>query len=588
MCPHVHLRCRWRARPARACLRVAAGVVFSAWTASARLPIHVRGEPHISGSSRRIGRDQLEINGNLLDELGKPIAQARIEAKLQDDAQGQRLLPCRGSENQATGANHAALETDVSGAYCVRVVGPQGEQSRLDLELTPSRDFGTAGLALPLDDTKLVPTVDWTLPPTVVVGTSLPPASFVVRPPEAGQPALSFAFQLAVRTATGLGGHREVQLDRGELSLGQVHPVSLDFRPRLAPGPVEVVIRSAGTAMIAGFTSERTLHLAYAVRLVVDTSGVLATPGRDLSLPVQLNSAAPAIPAGSLEVSATGLSPRTYPITSNSPRLGMLIPADFSGKSLDLQLRYRPSSPDWIAPSCPALVRIPVGTTRDWRSWMGLALALALTAWLLRSLGVKSVSAAAKSLSEPPRGQAMIRLAEPLTDAQGWSGVVVDAHDDEPIAAAMIRLERRDFAGSRLLAELSTSVKGHFELPCPSDSTSLESLRLIVTAPNHATLEVVAPTLGRLEVRMLSRRRALLKLLLDWARQRHGLWAAGREPTPAGVARAAAELGLPEVTDWAGRVEGAAFGPHPPTEDTLRQLSTPGSDRTFESKNLRG
>ena len=103
--------------------------------------------------------------------------------------------------------------------------------------------------------------------------------------------------------------------------------------------------------------------------------------------------------------------------------------------------------------------------------------------------------------------------------------------------------------------------------------------RIHVNAKHHSPLDASLPSSGRLQISLITRRRALLDRLVSWARSRGAPFDGSRsEPTPADVRLAAREVGE-SVEVWTARVESAAFGPSPvdeATEQAIRSLEPRG------------
>jgi hypothetical protein len=132
--------------------------------------------------------------------------------------------------------------------------------------------------------------------------------------------------------------------------------------------------------------------------------------------------------------------------------------------------------------------------------------------------------------------------------------VVLDAHDQTPIGGARIQLV---FEGSAVTT--NTESDGSFRLSPPLPSVAG---RLDVSAPWHARLERTLPPPGRLNVLLVTRRRALLTRLIEYGAAFRAR-VAGAEPTPAELVRQAADLARGDVAVWARAVESAAYGPEP-------------------------
>jgi hypothetical protein len=226
-----------------------------------------------------------------------------------------------------------------------------------------------------------------------------------------------------------------------------------------------------------------------------------------------------------------------------------------------LELRYAPDTTWWIAGS-PLEVALPLAQASSWQRvpWM-LAL-LALAGWLVAGWRrpQRSAQQRAPSLRAPLEGG--IDLVAPFEDDRGWSGRVLDRHEQTPIAGATIVAKVPAFSGSGELASTTSDGAGLFELPAWSAPRSAE-VSLEVRAPWHTALVAPLPRPGNLVISLVSRRRTLLTRFVEWAgRAGH---AAGREPTPGEIGRSSKGKG--SVAEWAHAVDEAAFGPEPLSED---------------------
>jgi hypothetical protein len=151
----------------------------------------------------------------------------------------------------------------------------------------------------------------------------------------------------------------------------------------------------------------------------------------------------------------------------------------------------------------------------------------------------------------------------------GWKGRVLDAHEGTPIEAARISVLIPAFGGDGCATSGVTDEQGHFEL---DHVERTEGARLEVTARWHSTLVKPLPPPGLITVNLLSRRRALLGRLVDWALRAGRPWTQPGDPTPGHVARVARARHAQDVEGWAESVENAAFGPEPPDADVEQEV----------------
>src|SRR6185503_2110643 len=204
-------------------------------------------------------------------------------------------------------------------------------------------------------------------------------------------------------------------------------------------------------------------------------------------------------------------------------------------QTIELTLHYLPSEP-WWAPSAPLAVEITLAPLSHWGSLAWLLGFVGIAAWLLKSWRRPARTLRATLSSLPKARAAAVVVVEADEALAGWRGVVRDAHDETPVADALVAIVAEEPEGPRAVARAATNDQGLFELP---DVTTSAEARFVVTARWHATLKVKLPSHGRLEVDLVTRRRQLVARFVAWAaREGHGL--KGRsEPTPGDVRQAA-------------------------------------------------
>jgi hypothetical protein len=148
---------------------------------------------------------------------------------------------------------------------------------------------------------------------------------------------------------------------------------------------------------------------------------------------------------------------------------------------------------------------------------------------------------------------------------------VVDAHEATAIEGATLTVILPAFSSDGIAARSVSDQDGRFELP---PVQRVEGARLQVSGQWHSTLVRDLPPAGHLQVNLVSRRRALLARLVEWAARMGKPWTAPGDPTPRHVASVARSRRAEDVAVWAGEVERAAFGAEAPdaeTEDRVRE-----------------
>jgi hypothetical protein len=84
----------------------------------------------------------------------------------------------------------------------------------------------------------------------------------------------------------------------------------------------------------------------------------------------------------------------------------------------------------------------------------------------------------------------------------------------------------------------------------------------VVDAPEHTRFERALPAPSRLDVALITRRRALIERLIHWARRQGAPFDnMSSEPTPGHIRRAAARAHASGIETWATQTEQAVFGP---------------------------
>jgi hypothetical protein len=534
----------------------------------ARLRVH--GSSHIEAAAVVSPRGT-ELSGSVRDDAGRAVAAARVRVRLLTDV-GPRPLPrpqpCEtqaaareGSPSEA--GDEALAETDARGHFCLRwsVELPQGQlalefdderklfdPSSLVVELARSLPlelaFAPAPRSLSLDDAEI----------TVVLQSK-------VRAGESNEVvpvALSF---------TRVGGST-TRLAAGDLRPGEA--LRLSFSPRLLGGPgsgellakAELGTRSVQTRVPVPVTARVELELPAAPPTV-------SADGEAL-LRVGVRSAFGAVPSGSVEAIVAGRTAGIAPVLQGRAEVPLSLGTRPGEQSLSL--RYLSATP-WWTPGVEQKMQLSVPPASPWR-WLPWAVGLmGIAAWVLAAWRRPTRQELPNQQAAPAQAvEPALAWAPEATQARGWVGRVVDAHDGSIIANARVLVLWPH--GATLAARSDEA--GAFSLDFQGAVPEAGVIR--VEATWHAALERPLPPPGRLSVSLVTRRRALLARLVEWAERRGVPALSPKEPTPGDLVQASARSARPEVANWAAEVEAAAFGPKPVDSDReaeVRALEPP-------------
>lgn len=244
---------------------------------------------------------------------------------------------------------------------------------------------------------------------------------------------------------------------------------------------------------------------------------------------------------------------------------------------LPLSLRYVATDP-WYRPGKELDALLEVLPPPWWVHAPWVALAAVAAYWIIRTWRRPGRSITVEQRTKAT-GEAAVTLIRPSAQADGWTGMVVDAHTLEPVAAAQLKLLAPSLDGIAVLSAGVSEADGTFYLDKVANPP--EAARLVVTAASHSELRLPVPPLGELRIALVERRRHLLQALTRWAKARGTPWSGNGQPTPAHIADVASQRDEPETSVWAATVESAAYGPTAPSADDERALitNTPPLDR---------
>lgn len=535
-------------------LTAAAVVGLTTLSAAAKpdAEVRVRGGARLEANATT-SQSGTEISGTLRDDAGRPVRDARVRVRWVTAA-GARLLPraanC-GDDARPLGAtetDEAIAETDGAGHFCLR----------WPLEL-PEGSFAVAyederGLLDAITDTVTLdrkPPVSLAYSPApTVFAAEAGPASVVVE--ARGRTPTSLPLELAWVSVD----KSTTELGRAELRSGAA--VRITFSPLAlgAPGNGELVAFTE----LSGRRIECRAPVTLSARARLESAAELsARADGSAELAVVVSSIFGAVPSGSVEATANGRTIGIAPVVSGKAVLELRAPAEPA--RLGVTLRYLSAAPFWV-PGEERAITLVVPRPSPWR-WTPWAVGLlAIGAYLLTGWRRPARREVPKQDSyELPIDRAVLEWVAP-SRGSGWVGRVGDAHDGAAIQGARVVV----LGAEAVLAEAVTDDNGEFQLAL-SPSTETQGAIIRIDAIWHSRLEKPLPPPGQLVISLLTRRRALLAALVEWAERKGGPFRGDHEPTPGEVREIATQAAEPGVAVWARGVEDAAFGPTPVDAD---------------------
>jgi hypothetical protein len=508
------------------------------------------------GSAREgtsVAGSPIEVSAELVSDTGAPIIGAQVAVALASGDRGASLRPCALDASTRPAHGDAPIRTGDGGRLCVRVSGAEPDDSLL-LTFTGDAVQLPAAASIPLQPAPFASTLAFDAPsleldldqPTLKLRLNQSPSD------DDRIPNIALSLHDGGRTIplTTAGWSRS----------GNTLWFSIATEQLGAPGPARLIAQ-----LVPPAGAPESPARAEAIALRVATVRLGAELGADESggreVRVWTETRAPgAIPSGWVE--ATGAQHEivaSAPFVQGSARLAF----GSSDASGEITLYYRSDDPWWL-PGEPLLLSFESGSHRAPRRWPWLALLAPIGYICLRSLQRPAQrKTERRPLPKPRPSESVVELPVPLS---GWVGSVSDAHDGQPIAGARVEALLPSFRGSEPHALTALAdARGWFELPALQHPLP-EGARLRVSAPLHSEVEHTLPPQGRVSITLTSRRRAVLRRLVRWARALGSPWVRGGEPTPGEIALIAARRGEPRTARWAEGIQAAAFGRAPVDE----------------------
>jgi hypothetical protein len=511
--------------------------------------VTIQDQPHFANArSTRLPEGGFEVRADLRDDTGAAMAGAMVAVAALGASDERAEMATCGQGRSTRLRRGAALRVDDAGAVCVRVTHAvpgaalalsfAGDAlhlpaaTRVALEPAPvgvELAFETPSLELPLDQPRL--------------RLRLRVAGTAEREPI---PAIELELHQQGRV---------IPLAASEWSRsGDTLSFSLDTAQLGAPGPARLVARHAGAEGLV--RAEAVALKVSTVRLGADLSSA-DEPGSAAEIRVWVEPRGELAPSGWVEATRgeDGASLGSAPFESGAALL-RLAADDASG---DVWLHYRSDDPWWRAGEPLQLALGQPGAPGGPRRWPWLALLVPIGFVCMRSL---QRPAPRQNERRTPGATAtpaplVVEAAAPLT---GWLGNVSDAHDGHPVAGARVQVVLPSFRElDTATLEAVSDAQGRFRLAALPEPLP-EGARLKVWAPLHSDVDRPLPPQGRVSIALTSRRRAVLRRLVRWARSLGPPWVRSGDPTPGEVAAVAARRGDGQTARWAEDVQAAAFG----------------------------
>jgi hypothetical protein len=521
-------------------LSLALAAASPASGAEPRVEITIQDQPRFEGSRSTLGDDgTFEVSAALLDDTGAAIEGAEVVAST--TAGRANLVDCHASPRPSLLRRSGALHTDAAGRVCVRVVGASRE-GRVQLTFTGDALHLPVSAAIGLQPAPSSASLAFDAPsleldldqPTLRLRLTLSGGA-------ADEPIPAIELELHE-------GARQSTLAASEWSRsGDALSFTIDTAQLGAPGPARLVARRAERDRLT-----RAETLALRVATVELGAEVVPADGDGIDLRIWPRTRASVSPSGWVEVTrgADSQAIGSAPFEGGSARVHL---AETSG---EVTLVYHSDDPWWLPGEPLSLVLDPT-PPRPPRRWPWLALLAPIGYVCLRSLQRPALRRPERR--PPPRPRPALPVAAGSAPMSGWVGFVSDAHDGEPIASAEVRILLPSYRGDASTPVALTDERGGFQLPPLADPLP-EGARLRVSAPLHSDMERALPPQGRVSIALTSRRRAVLRRLVRWARAAGAPWFRSGEPTPGEVLATATRRGDLRTARWAEDVQAAAFG----------------------------
>ncbi|HYP78238.1 MAG TPA: carboxypeptidase-like regulatory domain-containing protein [Polyangiaceae bacterium] len=529
-------------------------------SAAAETQLRVTGSLTIEASASQLPAGS-ELSARLLDDAGHGVAGRQLQIKPLNASGPLIARECqsRTASLPPTANGAYVARSNGAGALCVRFEGtPQHAEFELSVADSDGLYAPTTRNVIADSATRSVQMAFAPAPTVLALERESQTVTLATRP----LPALSAGEAVELLSVSLLmkrEGQAAQSLAVATVEIGNNAEFRVPSRLLGKPGPLELSAEFAGSSTTRAARALARATATALVELSLAEPIVASHPERGVRLRVRARSVAGAVQTGSVEARSGDSELGSARVVDGVAELFVQLD-ESAAKSRPIELRYASDSPWWLAG--PELaVSIPVLPPSPWRRIAWIAAVVLLGSWLL--LGwqrPRRLERRATSLAPAHAVRVPVDLIEVGDLRSGWRGRVLDAHDGNPIADALVLMRLPAFDESGVLRSARTDDQGAFALEGPRPAGPGAALE--VRAPLHTPLAAPMPPPGTLVLSLTSRRRTLLGRFVDWA-FRDGGWERHGEATPGEVAR---RTDRQEVATWASALDEAAFGPEPLSE----------------------
>jgi hypothetical protein len=531
-------------------------VLLSSRHAEAR-KVRVRGGAQLLAQARFLkASGVLELSGRLIDDAREPLEAGWIEVSSASGLDVSKARGCPSPQMEVVVGKTLRVKSADNGELCLRWRAPP-DKGTLKLAFGGDAYHGATELDVPFDKSK-----------PQRLGTSL---RFQPRPTvldlDKEQLAVSGVLDLALATAHASREGLTVEVrDENDDKLasattGGDGKVRLVIDPDEMPGPGvgKLVLKFAGNEELAPAKDEQAVTRRATVRMRIADDVEPADPEdmTEILVDVVANHDRKAVDGGVVEALLGGASVGSATVVDGRAQLMVLLGTELVGekKSVELALRYLPSSPSY-RPGPAVTVDVPIAPPSILLRVLLTIVVVAAAAWVIaswrRSKELPTIGKGQRTLTPG------VHVVQSKRGTSAWKGTVVDAHEGHPLGGVKIMVRAPTLEGTGVLHETVTDEQGMFAFDLDERPDSAE---LITYSATHSEERKALPAGGTLRIALITRRRALLRRFVSWARVRGRPYDAQPEPTPSQVTRAAKRGQREDVVTWASAVEEAAFGP---------------------------
>jgi hypothetical protein len=518
-------------------------------------PVRVRGGARLQAQARFIGeRAILELRGRLADDRQDPVEDSPVELRTKS---GLDLADVGGCANPRSSTYRLdgglKVLTSLGGEFCLRWERTP-DQGRIALRFAGDQYHGAAELEVAFDRTKAqkLSTVLRFEPRPLVVDL------------DKDTVAISGLLDLADRTAhASRGGHLVKLFDERSATEAIAEARSSgDGKVRMSvptaklgePGRGTLRLVFEGQAALERAEDEQPITRRSTVRLALSEPVEPTDPGDSAVVRLTLSTPRGTVDGGVAEALVDGASVGSAPVTDGNSELTVILGVNHKGP-VRLAVRYVPSSPFFI-PGPVLEVEVPVAPPSIALRLILAVLVIAAGVWVTVSWR------RSKKLPTLGKGRPMltpgVHVVHSRSGTNAWKGTVVDAHEGTALRNVAVVVRAPSLEDDGTLLEVVTDAEGRFEFALDARPDGAE---LVASSKSHAEERKALPAGGTLRIALITRRRALQRRLVQWAKLRGRPYDAKPEPTPAHVRQAAIIKDRGEVETWASAVEEAAFGP---------------------------